>query len=60
MLLKKEFFNIKCDCCGCIADERTGIKQKKAQGVKSGKEDGFFIMIKPTALSVGILTGTIN
>lgn len=21
MLLKKEFFSIKCDCCGCIADE---------------------------------------
>lgn len=20
MLLKKEFFNIKCDCCGCLAD----------------------------------------
>lgn len=29
MLLKKEFFNIKCDCCGCIADERTWHKTEE-------------------------------
>lgn len=30
MLLKKEFLNVKCDCCGCIADERMWHKTEES------------------------------